>query len=328
MDAHRVRTVPRLFQEPTRVDQDADERVAVFPAGSAVRHGDDQQRLLELVVARRPEQERLEDFLVERLFQSFTIIRRSANTPTRHQMLASERLLSEEGRGLTVPSGVSPLNLIWLMSEVASCSVLIPLPCARTRCGQYAVPRIEKFLDKRDGAVLAGLTSTRLFMKRTWMPSSSKALHACATRETINLASSMRVPPSSKAARNNNNRCDQNGESLFRAAPAKRAGGGDLNGRGKRKLTHTARVVEVDHTIEQRQLGQVDRNFERQPPLRREVLDLATLDDAVRDRLELTRVREEGLDALCVCVCVGVCTWRGVATEWRRDTTKESASAP
>lgn len=31
--------------------------------------------------------------------------------------------------GLTVPSGVRPLNLIWLISEVASCSVLMPLPC-------------------------------------------------------------------------------------------------------------------------------------------------------------------------------------------------------
>ena len=112
----------------------------------------------------------------------------------------------------------------------------------------------------------------------------------------------------------------------FERPRQKSAGGGDLNGRGKRKLTHTARVIEVDDAIKQRQLGQVDRNLERQPPLRREVLDLATLDDAVRDRFELTRVREEGLDALSECVCA--CTWRGVATEWRRDITKESASAP
>ena len=78
LDAHGVRAVPRLLQEATRVDQDADERVAVFATGSTVRHGDDEERLLELVVARRAEQERLKHFLVEGLFQSFTIIRRSA----------------------------------------------------------------------------------------------------------------------------------------------------------------------------------------------------------------------------------------------------------
>lgn len=67
LDAHGVRTVPRLLQEAARVRQDADERVAVFATGGTVRDGDDEERLLELVRARRVEQERLKDLLVEGL---------------------------------------------------------------------------------------------------------------------------------------------------------------------------------------------------------------------------------------------------------------------
>lgn len=129
LDAHRVRAVPRLLQEPTRVDQDADERVAVFATGSTVRHGNDEERLLELVVAGRAEQQRLQHFLVEGLRVHIPSSETDSQPCGRQIPKAGVGRLVKGEKGLTVPSGVRPLNLIWLISEVASCSVLIPLPC-------------------------------------------------------------------------------------------------------------------------------------------------------------------------------------------------------
>jgi hypothetical protein len=66
LDRQRIGAVPRLLQEPARIHEHADDRVAVLSARCAVGDRDHEHGLVQLACARGTEDERLEDLRVER----------------------------------------------------------------------------------------------------------------------------------------------------------------------------------------------------------------------------------------------------------------------
>lgn len=65
LDRQRIGAVPRLLQEPARVDKHAHDRVAVLSAWRAIRDGNHKDGLVKLACASGTENERLEDLRVE-----------------------------------------------------------------------------------------------------------------------------------------------------------------------------------------------------------------------------------------------------------------------
>lgn len=144
-----------------------------------------------------------------------------------------------------VPKGVKPEKRTWLTRFVASCSVRSPFP------------------------------STREFMKRTSIPSSSKREAAKATRETINLSCEAKAGKS--ASRIRHRKRDRQSSwgtvltSSIRDPPSSNAiepesvRGAGVSSRYETQPTESnRRTVTVEHNVEESQLGEVHSDLQTQ----------------------------------------------------------------
>lgn len=74
---------------------------------------------------------------------------------------------------------------------------------------------------------------------------------------------------------------------------------------------HRARVVNEDDDVEESDLDEVDRELCGEAPLRSELLECASLDDALRDALNIRRVAVERADVL---LSVSTCQANGLTS--------------